>query len=297
MCRHSQCDLHTTTNVVATELGKKCTTPFQPATANSTAKARCCTSDFTLDEILSLCGKMDSFNASATTPEDYLGNVPAWRTTLYNQCGTLMSLKDHIAMVEKLGLEHTPELKLPEVPMPFNGDYTQEKYAQQLIDTYRECGVNPKKFWPQSFHYPDVVYWIKNAGKYGKQAVLLDETLPIDQAADKMTQYKKDGVKILAPPTPYLLDVQNGTIVPSEYAKKAKEHGFDIITWSLDRSPPVKQAKETKDYYYETFLDGLHRDGDLYRAIDVMAQQVGVKKMFADWSGTVTFYANCFGLK
>lgn len=297
VCRHSQCDLHTTTNVVATPLGAKCTTPFQPATANSPAKAKCCTSDFTLAEILSLCGKMDSFNATATTPEDYLGGVPAWRTTVYNQCGTMFSLKEHIALVEKLGLEHTPELKQPEVPMPFKGNFTQEIYAQKMIDTYANLHIDPRKVWLQSFHYPDILYWNKHAGKYADQAMLLDETLPIDAAVKNLTLYKQNGVRFVAPPASYLISSQNGTLAPSDYAKKAKELGLGIVTWSLERSPPVQEAKKTKDYYYNTFLDALHRDGDLLHVIDVLAQQVGVKKMFADWSGTVTFYANCFGLK
>lgn len=31
VCRHSQCDLHTTTNILETELAGKCTEPFRPA--------------------------------------------------------------------------------------------------------------------------------------------------------------------------------------------------------------------------------------------------------------------------
>jgi glycerophosphoryl diester phosphodiesterase len=31
--------------------------------------------------------------------------------------------------------------------------------------------------------------------------------------------------------------------------------------------------------------------------IDVLAQQVGVKGIFSDWPATVTYYANCMGLK
>jgi glycerophosphoryl diester phosphodiesterase len=31
--------------------------------------------------------------------------------------------------------------------------------------------------------------------------------------------------------------------------------------------------------------------------IDALAQQVGVKGIFSDWPATVTYYANCMGLK
>jgi glycerophosphoryl diester phosphodiesterase len=30
--------------------------------------------------------------------------------------------------------------------------------------------------------------------------------------------------------------------------------------------------------------------------LDVLARQVGVRGVFSDWPGTVTFYANCTGL-
>jgi glycerophosphoryl diester phosphodiesterase len=35
----------------------------------------------------------------------------------------------------------TPELKSPSVKMPFQGDYTQEAYAQQMIDEYKTARV------------------------------------------------------------------------------------------------------------------------------------------------------------
>lgn len=66
VCRHSLCDLHTTTNVLLhPELAAKCTVPFTPANATSAANALCCTSDFTTAEYMGLCGKQDGFNASA----------------------------------------------------------------------------------------------------------------------------------------------------------------------------------------------------------------------------------------
>ena len=34
VCRHSQCDLHTTTNILATDLASRCTRPFRPATSS-----------------------------------------------------------------------------------------------------------------------------------------------------------------------------------------------------------------------------------------------------------------------
>ena len=51
VCRHAQCDLHTTTNILATELASKCSTPFEPASGNSAAVLQCCSSDRTLTEL------------------------------------------------------------------------------------------------------------------------------------------------------------------------------------------------------------------------------------------------------
>jgi glycerophosphoryl diester phosphodiesterase len=60
VCRHSQCDLHTTTNILEIPLAEKCTQPFTPAQFDASgnliqeASARYCTSDITLDEFKSL---------------------------------------------------------------------------------------------------------------------------------------------------------------------------------------------------------------------------------------------------
>lgn len=53
------------------DLASKCTKPFSPAndSADADASATCCTSDITLAEFKTLCGKMDAFDSSATTAE------------------------------------------------------------------------------------------------------------------------------------------------------------------------------------------------------------------------------------
>jgi glycerophosphoryl diester phosphodiesterase len=35
-------------------------------------------------------------------------------------------------------------LKSADVEMPYEGTYTQEDYAQQMIDEYIEAGIDPK---------------------------------------------------------------------------------------------------------------------------------------------------------
>ena len=88
VCRHAQNDLHTTTNILETPLAKTCTTGFTPATFNpygslkTPASAVCRTSDITLAEFKTLKGKMDAFNARATTVAEFLDGTPNFRTDL-----------------------------------------------------------------------------------------------------------------------------------------------------------------------------------------------------------------------
>lgn len=302
VCRHSQCDLHTTTNILEIpELAEKCTTPFEPAKDGKGASAKCCTSDITLAEFKSLCGKMDASNPSAATPEGYMGGTPSWQTDLYAQCGAVVSHKDYIELVESLGLKFTPELKTPQVKMPFQGNYTQKMYAQQLIDEYKEAYVHPRLVWAQSFLYDDIEYWLREEPEFAQQAVYLDDrgsTWEGLQAAIKsLPKLEKQGLNIIAPPINTLLTVDGqNNIVPSEYAIQAKKVGLDIITWSLERSGPLKQAAAANDTYISGISSAIHKDGDMYTIVDVLARQVGVLGIFSDWPATVTYYANCFRL-
>ncbi len=310
VCRHSQCDLHTTTNILAIpELAAKCSVPFSPAEIDpitgeiiKPASAQCCTSDITLAEFKMLNGKMDASNPAATTPEAYLGGVPAWRTDLYASKGTLLTHQESIELFKQLGVKMTPELKAPSVPMPFQGDFTQQDYAQKLIDEYKLLGIKPEKVFPQSFSLNDVLYWIQNESEFGAQAVYLDgryddPTFDPQNSASwnpSMSDLVSQGVKIIAPPMWVLVTVENNRIVPSVYAKAAKEAGLDIITWTIERSPPLIA---NGDWYYQTIDSVVNKDGDQYVLLDVLTKQVGILGIFSDWPATVTYYANCMGIK
>ena len=310
VCRHSQCDLATTTNILAIpELAAKCSKPFSPAEIDpktgrliKKASAKCCTSDITLAEFKMLKGKMDASNPRATTVEEFLDATPSWRTDLYTAKGTLMTHAESIELFKKLGVKMTPELKAPSVQMPFDGSYTQEKYAQQMIDEYKKAGVDPKKVFAQSFNLEDVLYWIKAEPAFGKQAVYLDgrygdrsfkHTKP-ETWKPNMKELAAKKVKIIAPPMWMLVKAEGGKVVPSIYAKKAKEAGLGIITWTLERSGLLKNGG---GWYYKTIKDVTNNDGDTLTLLDVLAKDVGVMGVFSDWPATVTFYANCKGLK
>lgn len=304
VCRHAQDDLHTTTNILVTPLAAKCTQPFVPASFDasgalaSPARAECRTSDITLAEFKTLRGKMDASDPAARTAAEYQGGTAGWRTDLYAgpSSGTLMTHRESIELFKRLGVKMTPELKKPVVPMPFRG-FTQQAYAQKLIDEYKAAGVSPRRVLPQSFEIEDVRYWIAREPAYGRQAVYLDdaETVGDLPGYGELRAYKAEGINIVAPPLFALLTGDaSGRIRASQYARNAKAAGLDIIAWSLERSGVL--ADGDNGFYYQSFDAAIRRDGDVLRVLHALARDVGVIGVFSDWPATTSFYANCAGL-
>ena len=300
VCRHAQNDLHTTTNILATPLAAKCTKGFTPydAEKNTPASAECRTSDITLAEFKTLRGKMDAFNPKAKTVEEFMGGTANWRTDLYAgpTSGTLMTHKESIALFQKLGVKMTPELKSASVTMPFDG-FSQQDYAQKMIDEYKAAKVPASQVFAQSFNKQDILYWVKAEPAFGKQAVFLDGADKVADLPDLDTlkSYKQDGIQIVAPPLFALLDAKDGKLVPSAYAQQAKQAGLGIITWTLERSGVLADGKN--GWYYQSFDPAIQREGDMMEVLDVLAKDIGILGLFSDWPATVTYYANCMGLK
>ena len=303
VCRHSECDLATTTNIVATPLNNQCTVPWTGP--GQDPKPKCCTSDLTLDEFKSLKAKMDASNPSASTPEGYLGGTASWRTDLYTGRANVVSFKESIALNQENGVKHTPELKGAEHQDRVDAIFgSQAGYAQKFIDTLKAGGVDPKDAFVQSFNKDDILYWIKNEPAFGKQAVYLDSIDPTvnppvpRMTMDELKQLKKQGVQIISPPLWALLTVNDaGEVLPSEYAMDIKKAGFDIIAWTFERSD-LRQGASKAGWYYLFDPEGkaIKKDSDMYKALDVLARKVGILGIFSDWPATVTYYANCMGL-
>ena len=299
VCRHAQCDLHQTTDILLRpELAAKCRQPFQAATGDAPASAQCCTSDITAAEFSSLCAKMDGVNAKAQTVQQYLQGTPAWRTTLYNQCGTTMTHRQSVQLFASAGIKMTPELKQAEVAMPFQGSYSQQQYAQQLVDEYKAAGVAPSQVFLQSFDWQDILYWLKHEPEFGAQAVYLDgryqqagfDANKPESWQPGMAQLKAAGLNIIAPPLWLLVTERHGRIVPTAYAKAAREAGLHIIAWSLERSAPLTTGT---DWYYQSLPTLARSDAAVLQVLDVLAKEVGVIGVFSDWPATTTFYASC----
>ena len=308
VCRHSQCDLHTTTNILATPLAAKCSTPFVPAAFDPAsgerirpATARCCTSDITLAEFRTLAGKMESANGNAATAAEYLGGVPGFRTELYETGGTLMTHAESIELFRSLGVGMTPELKSPEVPMPFDG-FSREEYAQRLIDEYVRAGIPASEVYPQSFDLNDVLYWVAGTPQFGARAVLLDGRDPVEMHRNpplirEFESLRARGVETIAPPVATLLrsSADGSGIEPSEYALRARAAGLRIVSWTVERSGRFAEdvLPRRGAFYYGSILDSLKGDGDVFRVIHALGEGVGVDGLFSDWPATTTFYDNC----
>jgi glycerophosphoryl diester phosphodiesterase len=329
VCRHAENDLHTTTNILVTPLAKTCIRPFTPATFDANGKlvtpasAECRASALTLQEFRSLKGKMDTFNPAARTPQEFLGGTASWRTDLYNvvvaQPGdgaTLVTLRESIRQNKRNGVKHTPELKGGDAATIAQVFGSQERYAQELIDVLEEEGVDPDDAWQQSFNVNDVLYWIART-RYGRQAVYLvdydtvnDRPIVFDTANQPITdpaaqlkffaELRKRGVRVIAPAMPALLAVDGNRVVPSKLARALQAMGYDIITWTFERSDLRQGALASRAGFYWDFdptASVIKTDGDMYKALDVLAREVKILGIFSDWPATVTYYANCMGLK
>jgi glycerophosphoryl diester phosphodiesterase len=323
VCRHAQCDLHTTTNILETALADTCRVPFTPAefdpvtgVRTKAATASCCTTHLTLAEFKTLKGKMDASNPNATTVEEFLGGTPSFRTDLYATGGTLLTHKESVALLDSLGTKFTPELKgvdrVDGVPIVENGGFgesglNQETYARKMIQEYIDAGIDPRDVFAQSFNLSDVLQWVKEFPAYGQQAVFLDDipsanfpNFPTPPTLAQLQALKNAGVNILAPPMPALLTTNAANeVVPSTYAERAKQAGLKLISWTTERSGRIVEdvLEGGNNFYYQSTLPALTNDGDILRNIHVLAQDVGIIGLFSDWPGTVTYYANCMGLK
>lgn len=320
VCRHAQNDLHTTTDILTTALASSCKVPFTPAVlgANGSvitpASAECRTSELTLQQFRSLRGKMDAFDRAATTPAQYQGGTASWRTDLYNSRGTLLTFRESIALNQDLGVKHTPELKAGDPASIAAVFGSQERYAQSLIDELIAAGVRPRDAFPQSFNPNDVLYWVRHTA-FREQAVFLVDynassnniILPdtngtlLTARADQLAFFRtlrQAGVRIIAPSIPALLSVQGNRLVPSQLARDLKAMGFELITWSFERSDLRRGAAFAGSYYdFDSAGAVIRKDSDMYKALDVLAREVKVIGVFSDWPATVSYYASCMGLK
>ena len=139
-------------------------------------------------------------------------------------------------------------------------DWTQEQFAQSIIDDYKAARISPSRVFPQSFLIDIIYCWIKHKPQFGKQAVALDEQVDSPEgyrnSTAQLPMLAKNGVKIVAPAF-FTLDAQN-RIMPSKYSIAAKKAGLDIISWSFEHS---EFLNHWGDYYYQYAAPAINNDG------------------------------------
>ncbi|MEM7078289.1 MAG: glycerophosphodiester phosphodiesterase family protein [Pseudomonadota bacterium] len=294
VCRHSQCDLHSTTNILQTELAAQCAEPFSPAGPDALATARCCTSDITLEQFQSLCARADFVDRNATSIDAYLAarTSPVDRPAV--NCGTLLTHAQSIELIRERGAAFIPELKAAQVQMPFAEDFSQQDYARALIADYTAAGVPLDQVHPQSFNIEDVWLWIDEYPQLAANVVFLDARARnpafTPSLADMQRLYAR-GLRNIAPPLPMLVRLaDNGKLARTDYARFAAEAGLNLIAWTFEAG----DATDPSNFMYVSLPGYMTDEARMLEVLDFLAREVSVVGVFSDWPATVTYYANCY---
>jgi len=56
-------------------------------------------------------------------------------------------------------------------------------------------------------------------------------------------------------------------------------------------------SKNGGGWYYQKTSVAINDDGDMFEVLDVLAKDAGIVGIFSDGTATLTYYANCMGLK
>jgi len=83
-----------------------------------------------------------------------------------------------------------------------------------------------------------------------------------------------------------------GDLAPTDYAVFAQQAGLDIVTWTFESG----QATDPKNWLYGNLTNFMDHESKMLLVLDALSTQVGIKGIFSDWAGTVTYYANCLNL-
>ena len=268
VCRHDECDLHTTTNIVNTELNASCTVPWSGAGSSP----RCCASDITLAQFKTLKGKMDASNPAATTAAAYLGGTATWRTDLYTaaaRCSRSRKASRSIsASASNTRRSSSPAIRRASTQV-FGSQANVRAGDDRRVQARGRPAARRVAAVVQSRGRRST--GSRNEPAFGKQAVYLDDVDPgagIPRlTAAELQAIRAQGVRIFAPPIPALLavDASNNRLVPSQYARDIKAAGLGIITWSFERAD-LRRGAAFGGFYAAYDPEGrvVKKDSDMY---------------------------------
>jgi len=335
VCRHSMCDLQTTTDILKgghDDLAAKCSQPFLPSSGPHPASATCCTYDFTLEELQQLCMTMDEVvNPGATVAANYTVGPPFWRSRYgvveSGTCEKIVKHRDMAAWLISVGAHAIPELKdtATEGTVKFleSVGSSAAGLANQLMAELQEVGFtqtmvngsrgegwsNPEgpKAIMQTFDREVAKYWKTLPGSLPVCYLYKNEG-PCDPSDCGTGQAIQDlaraGVEIIGPPLFGAVTSHRHTMRPTLRAAMLTEMGFGIIPWSLERSGcPAGEVTGGEEHagpcgWYYTRLAGesAFDYSDILLLLYSLIHEVNATGMFSDYPLTTTMMANCVSL-
>ena len=92
---------------------------------------------------------MDASGSLDSAEEYAFGGTPSWRTDLYAfpdvSCPQIPTHAESLELMASQNIFFTPELKSPQVDMPFTAEdgteYSQDDYRQALVDDYTAANI------------------------------------------------------------------------------------------------------------------------------------------------------------
>ncbi len=243
VCRHAASDLAETTNVLVTPWAKTCAEPFRPAGPFTRARARCRTLDLPLKAFLSLEAWPEGKNDRARRPEDYY-RAARYPAALFEAPAHTLDHAGFVRVLRPLKVAYFPELK--KTPLP--PGIPRNDLRRALVDAYKKAGIPPERVFMQSFDRADLAFWRAYAPAYAKRAIWLDGRRldPEDPSSWHlgMEALHKEGIRYLGPPIRYLLRREGGRLLPTAYARAAREAGLLLVPWTLERTKGLGSPEE-----------------------------------------------------
>ena len=211
VCRHDECDLHTTTNIVEHAAQRQ----LHGAVDRSELGPRCCASDLTLAQFRTLKGKMDAWNPAATTAAVSSAARPLAHGSLHRPRHAADAAREHRA--EQAARRETHPRAQGGQPDARNAVFgSQARYAQAMIDEFKRARRESARCVGRSRSTSTTCLLDPQRAALRQQAVYLDD---VDPGAGfprltvaELASITPNGVRIFAPPIPALLAVDAGTL-------------------------------------------------------------------------------------
>mmetsp|Transcript_33252 Transcript_33252/g.94210 ORF Transcript_33252/g.94210 Transcript_33252/m.94210 type:complete len:546 (+) Transcript_33252:247-1884(+) len=328
VCRHSTCDLHTSTDILRrhSHLATKCSVPFKPATDTSPAAVECCTYDFTVAELKQLCLQMDAdVNGSAVHPGDYSIGPPGWRSTaLEEPCHRVVTYSEYLGWVRSKNLNAIPELKdtgnpgvqaflkssgilVKDLANTFLSNLLEAGFTQHMHSHAGELkwqsSEGPKAIM-QTFDRTVALHW-KSVTPTLPVLYLYEHTSgacgPSDCGKEAIIrQLVAAGVEIMAPPLNEVVTSVGHRMAPSDHARFLNDLPVGIASWTLDRSGCPGKQPGSLDFagpcggYWEG-MEGVSAFewSDIVLLMYELYYNANVTAAFSDYPSVNTIFLNC----